>query len=131
MRQALSKHPEIGFTIKPYRSRSVKAESLSDTDFADDIALIADTVKEVETLMQEVERVAASVGLKMNEGKTKFITQNIENPDSIKSLSNSTIEYVEDFTYLGSRITDSESDIRVRKGRAWGACHTLKKTLEF
>ena len=41
--------------------------------------------------------------LKINEGKTKFITQNIENPDSIKSLSNSTIEHVEDFTYVGSR----------------------------
>ena len=79
--------------------------------------------------MQEVERVAATVGLKMNEGKTKFITQNIENPDSdsIKSLSNSTIEHVEDFTYLGSRIRDSKSGIRVRKGRAWRACHTLKQ----
>ena len=54
MRQALGKHPEIGFTIKPYRSRRFKAERISDTDFADDIALIADTVKEVETLMQEV-----------------------------------------------------------------------------
>ena len=81
--------------------------------------------------MQKVERVAATVGLKMNEGKTKFITHNIEHPDSIKSLSNSTIEHVEDFTYLGSRMRDSESDIRVRKGRAWGVCHTLKKTMEF
>ena len=46
MRQALGKHPEIGFTIKPYsyRSRRVKAERISDTDFADDIALIADIV---------------------------------------------------------------------------------------
>jgi len=34
------------------------------------------------------------VGLKMNEGKTKFITQNIENAAPIKSLSNSTIEHV-------------------------------------
>ena len=34
---------------------------------------------------------------------------------------------MEDFTYLGSRIRDIESDIRVMKGRVWGACHTLKK----
>ena len=34
---------------------------------------------------------------------------------------------MEDLTNLGSRIRDSESDIRVRKGRAWGACQTLKK----
>ncbi|XP_063687753.1 structural maintenance of chromosomes protein 2-like [Bolinopsis microptera] len=92
--------------------KRVKAEKITDTGFADDIALIADTVKEAEMLMLEVERVAATVGLKMNEGKTKFISQNIENPDTIKSLGNNSIEHVEDFAYLGSRIRDSESDIR-------------------
>ena len=30
--------------------------------------------------------------LRMNEGKTKFNTQNIENPDTIKALGNTTIE---------------------------------------
>ena len=44
MRQTLSKHPEIGFTIKPRQSRRVNAEKVSDTDFADDLALTADTV---------------------------------------------------------------------------------------
>ena len=56
MRQALSKHPEIGFTIKPHRSRRVKAEKISYADFADDNDLIADTVKEAEMLMKEVEK---------------------------------------------------------------------------
>ena len=40
MRQALIRHPEIGFTIKPRQSRRVKAVRVSDTDFADDLALI-------------------------------------------------------------------------------------------
>ena len=61
MRQALSKHPEIGFTIKPRQSRRVKAERVSDTDFADDLALTTDTVAEAERLTQEVERTAATV----------------------------------------------------------------------
>ena len=94
------KYGELGSTIKPCRNRRVKAEKISDTDFTDDNDLIADTVKEAETLMQEVERVDATVGLRMNEGKTKSITQNIKNPDTIKCLGNSTIEHVEDFTYL-------------------------------
>jgi len=38
-----------------------------------------------------------------------------------------TIEHVEDITFLGSTIRNSESDIRVRKEKAWGAYHTLKK----
>jgi hypothetical protein len=44
-------------------------EKISVTGFVDDIALIADTEKETETLMQEIERVAATVRLRMNEGK--------------------------------------------------------------
>ena len=117
------KYGELGSTIKPCRNRRVKAEKISDTDFTDNIALIADTVKEAQMLMHEVERVAATVGLRMNEGKTKSITQNIENPDTKgKSLGNSTIEHVEDFT---SRIRYSDNDIR--KGKAWGACHILQK----
>ena len=41
------------------------------------------------------------------------------------ALGNTTIGNLEDFIYLGYRIIDSESDIWVRKGRTWGACHTL------
>ena len=127
MRQALSRHPEIGFTIKPRQSRRVKAVRVSDTDFADDLALITDTVTEAEKLTQEIEKVAATVGLQMNEGKTKFMTQNIEVPGTLMSVNNKSIEHVKDFTYLGSRLKSTESDIRVRKGKAWGACHSLKK----
>ena len=127
MRQALSKHPDIGFTITPRQSRRVQAVRVSDTDFADDLALTTDTVAEAEKLTQEIERMAATVGLQMNEGKTKFMTQNIENPGTIKTLSNKTIERVEDFTYLGSRLRSTEAEIRVRKGKAWGACHKLKE----
>ena len=72
MRHALSKHPEIGFTNKPYRSRRVKVEKISDADFADDIALKVDSVKEAETLMQEVERVAATMGLRMKGNQIHF-----------------------------------------------------------
>ena len=41
----------------------MKAVRVSDTDFADDLALITDTVAEAEKLTQEVERMAATVGL--------------------------------------------------------------------
>ena len=98
MRQALSRHPEIGFTIKPRQSRRVKAVRVSGTDFADDLALTTDTVAEAEKLTQEIEKVAATVGLQMNEGKTKFMTQNIEVPGTLKTLSNKSIEHLEDFT---------------------------------
>jgi len=36
------------------------------------------------------------------------------------------IEKVEDFIYLGSWIESTDREIRVRKGKAWGALHRLK-----
>ena len=48
MRIALEKHPDLGFTMTPARSRRVKAKKISDTEFADDIALVTNTVKEAE-----------------------------------------------------------------------------------
>ena len=39
----------------------------------------------------------------------------------------STIKQVDDFTYLGSYIMDSEKDFKFRKALAWAACNELNK----
>ena len=127
MRQVLKKHPDLGFTVTPARSRRIKEVRVTDVEFADDIALSTNNVKDAETLMKELERVAATVGLRMNEEKTKYLVQNIDTPDSLHSLTGEPIELVDDFKYLGSKIRDSETDLNARKGKAWGACHSLRK----
>ena len=40
--------------------------------------------------------------------------------------SGKSIEKVDDFVYLGSRMESSEKDFEVRKAKAWGACHQMK-----
>ena len=40
--------------------------------------------------------------------------------------SGKSIEKVDDFLYLGSRMKSSEKDFEVRKAKAWGACHQMK-----
>ena len=126
MKLTMEKHPDIGFTIKPARSKRHKAVKLADTEFADDIALLTNTIAEAQKLLHTVEEVAASVGLSMNESKTKYMTEAI-NDGIITSRSGETIERVDDFLYLGARINSSEADITVRKAKAWAACHRLKK----
>ena len=59
----MSKYPDLGFTVTPARSRRIKAVRVTDVEFADDIALSTNSVKDAETLMKELERVAAAVGL--------------------------------------------------------------------
>ena len=37
------------------------------------------------------------------------------------------LEKVNDFVYLGAWIATTERDLRVRKAKAWAACHKLRK----
>ena len=118
---------EPGFTIRPARSRRVKAEKLADLEFADDIALCSDTIEEAQVLLERLEAAANTVGLKMNTSKTKFMTVNEDESSSLTSSSGSELEHVTDFVYLGSWVAASERDFKVRKAKAWAACHKMKK----
>lgn len=67
-----------------------------------DIALIADSIKDVQNMLRDVETAATEVGLKMNESKTKCMTANICGDEPVLAKSGDTIEKVENFLYLGS-----------------------------
>ena len=49
---------------------------VTDLDFADDIALLSEGIHQAQELFQRVETSVAKVGLKMNAGKTKFMSYN-------------------------------------------------------
>lgn len=51
MTTVIDPEEELGFTIRPSQSRRIKAEKLADTEFADDVALIADTMEEAQSLL--------------------------------------------------------------------------------
>ena len=51
---------------------------LTDTDFADDLALLSDKIGNAEKLLKILETATGSVGLYMNTSKTKFIAVNTE-----------------------------------------------------
>ena len=48
------------------------AVKVSDADFADDLALINDNVAEAQEFLMRFELADSSVGLHLNEGKTKY-----------------------------------------------------------
>ena len=103
---------------------------MTDVDFANDLALTTDTAEQAQDLLLSLELAANSVGLHLNESKTKYIRVNLSESDTtvIKAASGQEIEQVDDFVYLGSRIMSAEKDFDVRKAKAWGACHQLKTT---
>ena len=128
MRIAIDGQSErLGFTIEKRQSRRVGPKTLTDVDFADDIALLSDGLEEASELLQRVETVAESVGLKINVGKTKMMSFHLCGTSSnLKNTSGDTIEEVDDFLYLGSWIQSTDRDIQVRKAKAWAAIHKLK-----
>ena len=129
MSTALSEHEEPGFTVTPARSRRVRAVKVSDTEFADDVALLSDSIEDAQALLDSLEAAALQVGLKINDSKTKFMTVSLPRPlpRVITARNGEYIEHVDDFVYLGAWINGSEHDIRVRRAKAWAACHKMKK----
>jgi hypothetical protein len=120
--------PDTGFTVKPARSRRVKAEKVLDADFADDIALTTDNLREAQSLLDSLETAACSIGLKLNDDKTKFMAINIPCEDgALTTSSGKSLKKVKDFKYLGAWIGTTEHDFIVRKAKAWAACHKMKK----
>jgi hypothetical protein len=116
-----------GLTIIPRQSRRVPAVRVTDLDFADDLALTADTIEQVQQLLSDLETAAAHVGLAMNASKTEYMTINIPDAAPVNSISGYQIKQVDDFKYLGSYIAESRKDFNTRKGMAWSACIKLQK----
>ena len=128
LRQAISgKEEQYGFTITPRKSKRVGPVMQTDFDFADDIALVSNNVEQAQQLLLRVEQECRKVGLGLNAKKTEVVTYNIKEDVKISTLNGSVLAVKEDFKYLGSYISSTEKDIRVRKGQAWRALHDLKK----
>lgn len=129
MRQAMAdgKEEELGFTITPRRSRRYPKEVLADLDFADDIALLSDDIKNAQELLLRVETECGKVGLGLNGPKTKYLAYNTEAQPPLRTRAGTVLEQKDDFKYLGSWVDESRKDIAVRKALAWRALNDMSK----
>ena len=128
LRKAINgREEELGFCLKKRRSRRIGPETITDLDFADDIALLSEQIVQAQNLLTGVEVQCGKIGLKINAKKTKTMVFNITDPVTIYTQDGSELEIVTDFKYLGSLTESTESDIRARKASAWRACNKLKK----
>ena len=96
------KKEELGFHLERRKSRRIGPVALTDLDFADDIALLSMDIRQAQELLQSVERCVGKVGLKMNAGKTKYMSYNQHESVTIKTNDGSILEEVGNFKYLGA-----------------------------
>ncbi|CAH2270055.1 jg17908 [Pararge aegeria aegeria] len=108
----------------------INGKYLSHLRFADDLVLLSEDPKELQYMLESLNRESETVGLEMNKGKTKVMTNKERVPITIKSTN---IEYVKDYIYLGHLIsfefcTDKEIDRRIKS--TWNKYWAMKEIAE-
>ena len=121
LRTSIDKIKENGFELTKKRSRRYPAKTITDADYADDIAILANTPNQAETLLHSLERAAAGIGLRVNAHKTEYKTQT----GDISKLDGNSLKLVDKFTYLGSSVSSTEKDIDTQLTKAWTAIDRL------
>ena len=123
LRTSIDKIRENGFELTKKRSRRYPAKTITDADYADDIAILANTPNQAETLLHSLERAAAGIGLYVNAHKTEYMCCN--QTSDISTLDGTPLKLVEEFTDLGSIVASTEKDIDTRLTKAWTAINRL------
>ena len=72
LRMSIDKMKDNSFKLTNERSRRYPAQTIMDAGYADDIALLANTPAQAETLLHSLERAAAGIGLHINAHKTEY-----------------------------------------------------------
>ena len=75
LRTSIDKIRENGFELTKKRRR-YPAKTITDADYADDIAILANTPDQAETLLHSLERAAAGIGLYVNAHKREYMCYN-------------------------------------------------------
>ena len=117
---SIDKIRENGFELTKKRSRRHPAKTITDADYAYDIAILANTPNQAETLLHNLERAAAGIGLHVNAHKTKYMCVNhIYINRRHFHTRRTSLKLVDKFTYLGSSVSSTEKDIDTRLTKAW------------
>ena len=112
-----------GFMLAKERSRRYPAQTITDADYADDIALLGNTVAKAETLLPSLERIASDIGPYVKSDKTEYMCFNQRG--DISTLKGGSLKLVDKFTDLGSSVLSTEKDINTWLAKAWTAIDRL------
>ena len=96
LRTSIDKIKDNGFKLTKERSWIYPAHTITDADYAADIALLDNTPTQAETLLDNLEWAAAGIGLHVNADKMKYMWFNQRG--HISTLNGSSLKLVDKFT---------------------------------
>ena len=117
LRTSIDKIRENGFELTKKRSRRYPTKTITDIDYTDNIALLANISNQAKTLLHSLERATADIGLHVNAHKTEYMCFN--QAGHISTLDGTSLKLVDKFTYLGSSVSSTEKDIVMQLTKAW------------
>ena len=111
LRMSIDRMKENDFKQTKERSRRYPAQTITYADYADDVALLANTLPSSNP--------GTSIGLHVNAHKTEYMGFNKRG--DISTPNGSSLKLIEKFTYLGNSVSSTETDINTRLAKAWTA----------
>ena len=76
LRTSIDLMKENSFKLAKERSRSYPAQTITEADYVEDIALLANTPAQAESLLHNLEQEASGRGLHVNADKTEYMCFN-------------------------------------------------------
>ena len=123
LRTSIDKMRENVFELTKKRSRRYPAKTITDANYADDIAILANTPNQAETLLYSLERAATGIGLHVNTHKIEYMCYN--QTGDISTPDGTSLKLVNKFIYLGSSVSSTEKDIDKQLTKTWTTIHKL------
>ena len=122
LRTSIDKIRENGFELTKKRTTRYPTKTMTDTNYADDIAILENTPNQAEILLHSLERAAAGIGLLVNAHKTNMC---YNQTGDISTLDGTLLKLVDKFTYQGSSVSSTKKEIDTRLTKAWTAIDRL------
>ena len=123
LRTSIDNRKDNGFKLAKERSRKYPTQTITDADYQDDIALPANTPAQAETLLHCLEWAAAVIHLNVNADKTEYEWFNQRG--AISTLIGNPLKLVDNFTYLVSSVSSTETDINAWLAKVWTSNDSL------
>ena len=116
----MSKSEEnFGFVYEMGSARDTsrhQQKRINDLDFADDIAMLENSIQLANAQLEKLAEEASKVGFEINVEKTEYMAFNIKEEEGDVIIADRKLKKENDFCYLGSMMESTESDFKRRKG---------------
>ena len=116
LRTSIDLMKDNGFKLAKERSRRYSAKIITDADYAADMALLANSAAQAESLLHDLDQAAGGIRLYVNADKTEYMCFNQRG--DISTLKCGPLKLVDKFTYLRSSVSSTEKDINTLLAKA-------------